>query len=58
MSGSGSGRRLKDVNEIDVVEQQLAGSEHVDADARKLAIEQAAQIDEIARQRGMGGDQK
>ena len=50
--------RLKDVNEIDVVEQQLAGSEHVDADARKLAIEQAAQIDEIARQRGMGGDQK
>jgi TRAP-type mannitol/chloroaromatic compound transport system permease small subunit len=50
--------RLRDVNEIDVVEQQLAGSEHVDDDARKLAIEQAAQIDEIARQRGMGGDQK
>jgi TRAP-type mannitol/chloroaromatic compound transport system permease small subunit len=50
--------RLKDVNEIDVVEQQLAGSEHVDDDARKIAIEQASQIDEIARQRGMGGDQK
>ena len=50
--------RLRDVNEIDVVEQQLAGSEHVDDDARKLAIEQASQIDEIARQRGMGGDQK
>jgi len=50
--------RLRDVNEIDVIEQQLAGSEHVDEDARKLAIEQASQIDEIARQRGMGGDQK
>ena len=48
--------RLKDVSEIDVVEEQLAHSEHVDDDARKAAIERAKQIDEEARQRGMGGD--
>jgi TRAP-type mannitol/chloroaromatic compound transport system permease small subunit len=48
--------RLKDVSEIDVVEEQLAHSEYVDEDARKLAIERAKEIDESARQRGMGGD--
>jgi TRAP-type mannitol/chloroaromatic compound transport system permease small subunit len=48
--------RLKDVAEIDVVEEQLAHSEYVDEESRKLAIEQAANIDEAARQRGMGGD--
>jgi TRAP-type mannitol/chloroaromatic compound transport system permease small subunit len=48
--------RLKDVTEIDVVEEQLAHSEHVDEASRKMAIERAKQIDEIARQRGMGGD--
>jgi TRAP-type mannitol/chloroaromatic compound transport system permease small subunit len=48
--------RLKDVAEIDVVEEQLAGSEHVDEETRKLAIEQAQDIEESARQRGMGGD--
>ena len=48
--------RLKDVAEIDVIEQQLAHSEYVDDESRKLAIEQAQQIDETARQRGMGGD--
>jgi TRAP-type mannitol/chloroaromatic compound transport system permease small subunit len=48
--------RLKDVSEIDVVEEQLAHSEYVDEDARRRAIAQAAQIDEAARQRGMGGD--
>jgi len=48
--------RLKDVTEIDVVEEQLAQSEHVDEAARKMAIERAKGIDEIARQRGMGGD--
>jgi TRAP-type mannitol/chloroaromatic compound transport system permease small subunit len=48
--------RLKDVSEIDVVEEQLAHSEHVDDDARKAAIERAKRIDEEARQRGMGGD--
>ena len=48
--------RLKDVAEIDVVEEQLAHSEFVDEESRKIAIERAKAIDEIARQRGMGGD--
>ncbi|MGL4285028.1 MAG: TRAP transporter small permease subunit [Phreatobacter sp.] len=47
--------RLKDVNEIDVVEQQLAQSEYVDDETRKLAIEKAKTIDEAAHQRGLGG---
>lgn len=47
--------RLKDVNEIDVVEQQLAQSEYVDDETRKLAIAQAKTIDEAAHQRGLGG---
>ena len=33
--------RLKDAQESDVVEQQLAGSEYVDEEARQLAIEQS-----------------
>ena len=48
--------RLKDVTEIDVVEEQLADSALVDEAARKLAIERVQTIDESARQRGMGGD--
>jgi TRAP-type mannitol/chloroaromatic compound transport system permease small subunit len=48
--------RLKDVAEIDVVEEQLAHSEYVDEESRKIAIERAHEIDETARQRGMGGD--
>src|SRR3954452_546644 len=48
--------RLKDVAEIDVVEEQLAHSEYVDEESRKIAIEGAQKIDEMARQRGMGGD--
>ena len=48
--------RLKDVNEIDVVEQQLSQSEYVDDDARNAAIARAHQIEETARQRGMAGD--
>ncbi len=48
--------RLKDVSEIDVVEEQLAHSDYVDEEARKVAIERAQKIDEAARQRGMGGD--
>jgi TRAP-type mannitol/chloroaromatic compound transport system permease small subunit len=48
--------RLKDVSEIDVVEGQLAQSEYVDEETRKTAIARAQQIDETARQRGMGGD--
>jgi TRAP-type mannitol/chloroaromatic compound transport system permease small subunit len=48
--------RLKDVAEMDVVEEQLAHSEYVDDEARKVAIQRAHEIDETARQRGMGGD--
>jgi TRAP-type mannitol/chloroaromatic compound transport system permease small subunit len=48
--------RLKDVSEIDVVEEQLAHSEHVDDESRRLAIANAQHIEEAARQRGMGGD--
>jgi TRAP-type mannitol/chloroaromatic compound transport system permease small subunit len=48
--------RLKDVAETDVIEEQLAHSEHVDEESRKVAIERAKSIDEVARQRGMGGD--
>jgi len=47
--------RLKDVAEIDVVEEQLAHSEYVDDESRKLAIANVQQIDEAARQRGLGG---
>jgi TRAP-type mannitol/chloroaromatic compound transport system permease small subunit len=43
--------RLKDVEEIDVVEQQLAASTLVDEESRKRAIEGAHQIDEAAHQR-------
>jgi TRAP-type mannitol/chloroaromatic compound transport system permease small subunit len=48
--------RLHDVAEIDVVEEQLAHSEYVDEESRKIAIERAHEIDEAARQRGMGGE--
>ncbi len=48
--------RLHDVAEIDVVEEQLAASEYVDEETRKIAIERAHQIDETARQRGMGSE--
>jgi len=48
--------RLKDVAETDVIEEQLAHSEYVDAESREIAIQKAKNIDEAARQRGMGGD--
>jgi TRAP-type mannitol/chloroaromatic compound transport system permease small subunit len=48
--------RLADVAEIDVIEEQLANSQYVDEESRKMAIERAKEIDEVARQRGMGGD--
>src|SRR5881394_2984773 len=48
--------RLEDVAEIDVIEEQLAHSEYVDEESRKRAIEGAQKIDEVARQRGMGGE--
>ena len=50
--------RLKDAEEIDVVEEQLAGSIYVDEESRKRALERVHEIDEAARQRGMGGDAK
>jgi TRAP-type mannitol/chloroaromatic compound transport system permease small subunit len=43
--------RLEDAEEIDVVEQQLAGSTYVDDAARREAIARAKSIDEAARQR-------
>jgi TRAP-type mannitol/chloroaromatic compound transport system permease small subunit len=48
--------RLKDVAETDVIEEQLAQSEFVDEEARKIAIERAKKIEETARARGMSGD--
>ena len=48
--------RLKDVSEIDVIEEQLANSEYVDEESKKIAIEHAQDIEESARQRGMGGE--
>jgi TRAP-type mannitol/chloroaromatic compound transport system permease small subunit len=50
--------RLKDAEEIDVVEQQLAKSEYVDAESRERAIAHVHEIDDAARQRGMGVDIK
>jgi hypothetical protein len=46
--------RLKDAEEIDVIEEQLANSEYVDEESRKLAIARAHSIDVAAHQRGMG----
>ena len=45
-------RVIKDVEEIDVVGEQLAHSEFVDEDSRRMAIEKAAEIDEAAKHRG------
>jgi hypothetical protein len=50
--------RLKDAAEIDVVEEQLADSEYVDRESRERALRRVHEIDEAARQRGMGGDAK
>jgi TRAP-type mannitol/chloroaromatic compound transport system permease small subunit len=50
--------RLKDAEEIDVVEQQLATSQYVDKESRERAIATVHDIDEAARQRGMGADAK
>jgi TRAP-type mannitol/chloroaromatic compound transport system permease small subunit len=43
--------RLQDAEEIDVVEQQLAGSTYVDEETRRDAIARAKTIDDAARQR-------
>jgi TRAP-type mannitol/chloroaromatic compound transport system permease small subunit len=45
--------RLKDVEEIDVVGEQLAHSEFVDEESRRMAIEKAAEIHEAAEKRGV-----
>jgi len=50
--------RMKDAEEIDVIEQQLAGSTHVDAEARERAIAMAHDIDEQARHRAVSPDPK
>ncbi|SFN07671.1 TRAP transporter small permease subunit [Variovorax sp. OV329] len=44
--------RLKDAEEMDVVEQQLASSTYVDEGAKRDVIEHAKAVDEAARQRG------
>jgi TRAP-type mannitol/chloroaromatic compound transport system permease small subunit len=46
--------RLTDVAETDVVEQQLAASDHVDAQAKQQAIENIAAIEEAAHRRAAG----
>ncbi len=45
--------RLEDVEEIDVVETQLAHSEYVDEESRRVAMEGAHAIDEAARHRSV-----
>jgi TRAP-type mannitol/chloroaromatic compound transport system permease small subunit len=44
--------RIRDVEEIDVVGEQLARSEFVDEESRRAAVESAHAIDEAARHRG------
>lgn len=46
--------RVADAEEIDVIEEQLANSEYIDAETKAMAIERAHNIDEAAKQRGMG----
>jgi TRAP-type mannitol/chloroaromatic compound transport system permease small subunit len=43
--------RIRDVEEIDVVEEQLAHSQFVDEESRRAAAESAHAIEEAARQR-------
>jgi TRAP-type mannitol/chloroaromatic compound transport system permease small subunit len=47
--------RLKDAEEIDVVEQQLANSQYVDEESRRRAVESVHEIDDAAHQRLKGG---
>ena len=48
--------RLKDVEEIDVVGEQLAQSTYVDEESRRMAIERATEIHEAAEKRGVTDD--
>jgi TRAP-type mannitol/chloroaromatic compound transport system permease small subunit len=50
--------RLEDVEEIDVVEEQLAHSEYVDEESRRAAALGAHAIDEAARHRAVVGEGK
>jgi len=43
--------RIKDVEEIDVIDTQLSHSEYVDEESRRVAMEGAHAIDEAARHR-------
>ena len=45
--------RLEDVEEIDVIDTQLAHSEYVDEESRRAAMESAHAIDEAARHRSV-----
>ena len=47
-------QRIRDVEEIDVVEEQLAHSEYVDDESRRVAAD-VEHIDEAAHQRTAGG---
>ena len=47
--------RLKDAEEADVVEQQLAGSEFVDAESRQIAIQAAKTMEQDATAQRLGG---
>lgn len=46
--------RLKDVEEIDVIETQLSRSEFIDEDSRQATMRSAHAIDEAARHRSAG----
>jgi TRAP-type mannitol/chloroaromatic compound transport system permease small subunit len=48
--------RLEDVQEIDVVQEQLAHSEFVDEESRRAAVESAHAIEEAARHRAEVGE--
>jgi TRAP-type mannitol/chloroaromatic compound transport system permease small subunit len=48
--------RLADAAEIDVIGEQLAASKYVDAESKAIAMAQAHNIDEAARQRGRGAE--
>jgi hypothetical protein len=45
--------RLKDVEEIDVIDAQLGHSQYVDEESRQAAMEGAKAIDEAARHRSV-----
>jgi TRAP-type mannitol/chloroaromatic compound transport system permease small subunit len=50
--------RLEDVEEIDVVDTQLAHSEYVDEESRRVAMESAHAIEEAARQRSVADERE